>query len=71
MSYLLDTNILSLAFKQNLQILQQLELVKTKEPSIYMSCISYFEIKRGLLAVKATKKSKDLMNFVRIIKLFY
>ncbi|MGK7938630.1 MAG: hypothetical protein AB4062_00430 [Crocosphaera sp.] len=63
MSYLLDTNILSLAFKQNIPILQQLEVVKTKQPAIYMSCISYFEIKRGLLAVKATKKIEIFNEF--------
>ncbi len=63
MSYLLDTNIVSLAIKQNIQILQKLEIIKAKEQAIYISCISYFEIKRGLFAVKATTKLKIFNKF--------
>ncbi|MGB5769645.1 MAG: type II toxin-antitoxin system VapC family toxin [Crocosphaera sp.] len=65
MSYLLDTNILSLAFKKNVQILQTIEIVKTQKPAMYMSCISYFEIKRGLLAVNATRKIARFHEFCR------
>ncbi|GBF80808.1 plasmid maintenance protein [Aphanothece sacrum FPU1] len=63
MSYLLDTNIVSLVIKQNVQILQKIETVKAKEQNMYISCISYFEIKRGLLAVKATTKLKIFNKF--------
>ncbi len=63
MSYLLDTNIVSLAIKQNVQILQRLEIMKAKEQAICISCISYFEIKRGLLVVKATNKIEIFNEF--------
>jgi len=56
MSYLLDTNILSLIIKRNLEIYQKIEDVKAQRKSIFISCITYFEIKRGFLAVAAPKQ---------------
>lgn len=58
MTYLLDTNIVSFAIKGNLKITQKIEELKTKKQKIAISCITYFEIKRGLIAVKATKQMK-------------
>jgi tRNA(fMet)-specific endonuclease VapC len=63
MSYLLDTNIISLAIKQNFQIIQKLEIVKAKRENTFISCISYFEVKRGLLAVRANKKIEKFNEF--------
>lgn len=56
MNYLLDTNIVSLAVKQNDLILDKIELVKAREEDIFISCITYFEIRRGFLAVDAPKQ---------------
>ena len=56
MSYLLDTNIVSLAIKNDFYIKQKLEVMKFEEVDIYISCITYFEIRRGFLAVDAPKK---------------
>ena len=56
MSYLLDTNIVSLIIKRNLEIYQKIEDVKAQRKSIFISCITYFQIKRGLLAVAAPKQ---------------
>ncbi|TRV42631.1 MAG: type II toxin-antitoxin system VapC family toxin [Microcystis panniformis Mp_MB_F_20051200_S9] len=56
MSYLLDTNIVSLIIKRNLEIYQKIEDVKAQRQSIFISCITYFEIKRGFLAVAAPKQ---------------
>jgi tRNA(fMet)-specific endonuclease VapC len=58
MSYLLDTNILSLLIKNNLKISTKLEALKLQKQQISISCITYFEIKRGLIAVQATKQIK-------------
>ncbi|WP_071189508.1 PIN domain-containing protein [Trichormus sp. NMC-1] len=58
MSYLLDTNIVSFAIKKNLQITQKLEVMKFQGVPIYISCITYFEIKRGLLAVNSPKQTE-------------
>jgi len=53
MSYLLDTNIVSLAIRQNYRILQKIE---ANEENIFISCITYFEIRRGFLAVDAPRQ---------------
>ncbi|MFM7406369.1 MAG: type II toxin-antitoxin system VapC family toxin [Cuspidothrix sp.] len=58
MNYLLDTNIVSFAMKNNSQIMQKLEAMKFQDASIYISCITYFEIKRGLFAVKSPKQTE-------------
>jgi tRNA(fMet)-specific endonuclease VapC len=63
MNYLLDTNIVSLAIKQNLQILQKIAAIDAKEENIFISCITYFEIKRGFLAVDAPKQRKRFNKF--------
>ena len=56
MSYFLDTNIVSLIIKRNLEIYQKIEDVKAQRKSIFISCITYFEIKRVFLAVAAPKQ---------------
>lgn len=56
MSYLLDTNIISLAVKDNLKIKAKLEAIKFQRRKVYISCITYFEVKRGFLAVDSPKQ---------------
>jgi len=56
MSYLLDTNIVSLIIKRDLKVYQKIEDVKAQRKSIFISCITYFEVKRGFLAVAAPKQ---------------
>ena len=56
MSYLLDTNIVSLDIKNDFKIQGKLEILKFQDVGIYISCITYFEIRRGFLAVDAPKK---------------
>jgi tRNA(fMet)-specific endonuclease VapC len=56
MSYLLDTNIVSLAVKDNLKIKAKLESIKFQRRKVYISCITYFEVRRGFLAVDAPKQ---------------
>ncbi len=63
MNYLLDPNIVSLAIKQNLQILQKILAVDAKEENIFISCITYFEIRRGFLAIEAPKQRARFEDF--------
>ncbi|WP_017293320.1 type II toxin-antitoxin system VapC family toxin [Geminocystis herdmanii] len=63
MDYLLDTNIVSFALKHNSIILQKIELIKAQEKNISISCITYFEIRRGFLAVDAPKQRKNFAEF--------
>ena len=63
MNYLLDTNIVSLALKQNSQILHKITISESKEEKIFISCITYFEIRRGFLAVDAPKQRARFEEF--------
>jgi tRNA(fMet)-specific endonuclease VapC len=56
MSYLLDTNIVTAHLKTNQRIKEKLEEIENQAQKIFISCISYYEIKRGLLAINATNK---------------
>ncbi len=59
MGYLLDTNIISFALKNDTRIKKKLKQLESQKNFPCISCISYFEIKRGLLAVKANKQIKN------------
>jgi tRNA(fMet)-specific endonuclease VapC len=63
MTYLLDTNIVSFALKNNFQIKARLEQLKSQRELVCISCITYFEVKRGLFAVKATKQLENFDEF--------
>jgi tRNA(fMet)-specific endonuclease VapC len=56
MSYLLDTNIVSYAVKNNIKIRQKLAAMKFLDFDIFISCITFFEIKRGFLVVDSPKQ---------------
>ena len=58
MNYLLDTNIVSYALKNNLKIKKKLEVIKFQYIDIFISCITYFEIKRGFLVVDSPKQKE-------------
>ncbi|MFM6249986.1 MAG: PIN domain-containing protein, partial [Dolichospermum sp.] len=57
------TNIVSLALKQNSQILHKITISESKEEKIFISCITYFEIRRGFLAVDAPKQRARFEEF--------
>lgn len=63
MDYLLDTNIVSLIIKRNPQVSQKIEDIKAQRKSIFISCITYFEVKRGFLAVNSPKQLKRFKQF--------
>lgn len=63
MSYLLDTNIVSLAVRDNLKIKAKLQSIEFRGIDIYISCITYFEVRRGFLAVDAPKQRARFEDF--------
>jgi tRNA(fMet)-specific endonuclease VapC len=56
MGYLLDTNIITAVLKNNQKAITQLTLAIQSDVAVYISCITYFEIKRGLLYSDATRQ---------------
>jgi tRNA(fMet)-specific endonuclease VapC len=62
MGYLLDTNIVSAIFKNNLKVIIELDNLRTQGENVFISGMTYYEIQRGFLAVKATRKLINLEN---------
>ena len=72
MSYLLDTNIISYILKRrSLAVNTKLEEVRRLGEEVFISCISYFEIKRGLLALNATRQLADFNSLFKIYPILY
>lgn len=59
MDYLLDTNIVSYILKRNAIVDSKLQHITREGDEIFISCITYYEVKRGLLAVNATRQLAD------------
>ena len=56
MDYLLDTNIIYGMIKRNPKILSRVAAVTSQNREIFISCITYFEVERGLLAVDSPQQ---------------
>ena len=57
--YLLDPNIITAILKQNEKVSSKIDKVFSQEQAVFMSCITYYEIKRGLLYAKATRQLSE------------
>jgi tRNA(fMet)-specific endonuclease VapC len=64
-NYILDTNIVSYILKRNLTLDRKLREVNTSGDEVFISCITFFEVKRGLLAINTTRQLADFDAFVR------
>jgi tRNA(fMet)-specific endonuclease VapC len=62
-TYFLDTNIVSYILKKNATIDNKLREVTLLGQEVFISCISYYEIKRGLLVINATSQLADFQQF--------
>ncbi|WP_199248075.1 type II toxin-antitoxin system VapC family toxin [[Phormidium] sp. ETS-05] len=71
MDYILDTNIVSAVVNQNPKILAKLQEVELNEEEVFISCITYYEAKRGLLAVNATRKMSIFSAFCASVEILF
>lgn len=55
-NYIIDTNIITALFKKNESVLFRLQQALINGDKVIINGISYYEIKRGLLAAQATSK---------------
>ena len=62
MGYLLDTNIITALLKGDVRVSKRLRELESQE--IFISAISYYEIKRGLLAIRATRQLIEFERFL-------
>jgi len=65
MDYLPDTNIITAWLKLNENVMEKVEAVACDGNKIFISSISYYETKRGLLATFATTKME---RFERLLQ---
>ena len=65
MNYLLDTNIVTAILKKNKKVEQKLKEVQVERKGVFISGITYYEIKRGLLATNATRKLLEFGGLCR------
>jgi tRNA(fMet)-specific endonuclease VapC len=67
-AYLLDTNIVTYLLKRNATVDQKLRDIRTSGKQVFISCITFYEIKRGLLAINATKQLSEFNRFCQNYK---
>ena len=58
MTYILDTNIITAVLKDNERVKEKLMELALKGEEILINAISYYEIKRGFLKIKAATQLK-------------
>ncbi len=69
MTYLLDTNIVSYILKRNVIVDRKFREVRRLKQDVFISCITYYEVKRGLLAINATRQLVEFNKFCQIYKI--
>ncbi|MEH2453400.1 type II toxin-antitoxin system VapC family toxin [Nostoc sp.] len=65
MAYLLDTNIVSYILRRNATVSRKLRDANRSGQEVFISCITYYEVKRGLLYANATRQIADFNHFYR------
>ena len=71
MGYLLDTNIVTAILKKNEKVIQKLADVYIGGEERSISCITYFEVKRGLLHINATRQLSEFNQFCQEVTVLY
>ncbi len=66
--YLLDTNIITALLKKNEKVNRELDKVSSQEQEVFISCITFYEIKRGLLYAKATRQLSEFEQLCKKYK---
>ncbi|MDF5724174.1 MAG: PIN domain-containing protein [Rhizonema sp. PD37] len=69
MTYLLDTNVVTYILNKNLLINNNLEEVRRLGKKVFISCITYYEVKRGLIAINATKQLSEFNQLCQRYKI--
>ncbi|BAY75851.1 PilT protein [Nostoc linckia NIES-25] len=63
MTYLLDTNIVSYILRRNVTVGSKLRDANRSGQEVFISCITYYEVKRGLLYANAAKQLAEFNEF--------
>ena len=69
MNYVLDTNMISALMKGDQRIKERLQTLIIEGRTVFIIRISYYEIKRGLLAANAINKLKIFAEICGLLKI--
>jgi tRNA(fMet)-specific endonuclease VapC len=58
-TFLLDTNIVTYILKRNLNTNNRLREATRSGEEVFISCITYYEVKRGLISINAVRQLAD------------
>jgi len=62
-TYLLDTNIVTYILKKNINVNSRLRQATRSGKEVFISCITYYEVKRGLISINAARQLADFNQF--------
>jgi tRNA(fMet)-specific endonuclease VapC len=62
-TFLLDTNIITYILKRNLNTNNRLREATRSGEEVFISCITYYEVKRGLISINAVRQLADFNQF--------
>ena len=65
--FVLDSNILSFYLRQDQQLIQKVQNTLLSGDEVMIGPIAYYEVKRGLLAIKAEKRLREFTALCRIL----
>ena len=65
--FVLDSNILSFYLRQNQLIIKKVQNTLAGGDEVLIGPIAYYEVKRGLLAIKAEKRLKEFSTLCKIL----
>jgi predicted nucleic acid-binding protein len=65
--FVLDSNILSFYLRQNRQIIKTVQEKLSQGDEVLIGPIAYYEVKRGLLAIKAEKRLVEFDSLCKIL----
>jgi len=71
MNYLLDTNIVSAFIKNFGEIEKQIYQISGEGNEAFISIVTHYEIRRGLLAANAVRKMKIFERFCRRVRILF
>ena len=65
--FVLDSNIVSFYLRQNQQIIKKVQDALLESHEVLISPIAYYEIKRGLLAIKAENRLREFGSLCKVL----
>lgn len=71
MNYVLDTNIITAILKGNEKIKEKIQRLELEGKEVHINGISYYEIKRGLLAIHATVRLRKFELLCKTLGLVF